>query len=136
MNLVDGVTSVDALCVLRDVANLPQANACPETPTTLLAADVNQDGAVNSTDALCVLRIVAHLGATQACPIFGGSASIAEPNPLPLPEREGETWPAPTQSSVLAQPASGHRECPNGRADDRRGASGASRLTPPRVLDD
>jgi hypothetical protein len=78
VNLDGAVTSVDALCVLRDVAQLPTTGACPQTAATQAAAHVNGDpAAVTSVDALCVLRIVAALPATGACPQAGQTASHA-----------------------------------------------------------
>jgi hypothetical protein len=60
------VNSVDALCILRQVASLPNTQACPDPlPGN---PDVNGDGKVTSVDALCVLRLVAKLPSTLACP--------------------------------------------------------------------
>lgn len=76
VNLDGSVTSVDALCVLRDVASLPSTGACPQTAATQAAAHVNGDAAaISAVDALCVLRIVATLPNTAACPSAGQTPS-------------------------------------------------------------
>ncbi|MGI8549230.1 MAG: IPT/TIG domain-containing protein, partial [Dehalococcoidia bacterium] len=86
------VNAVDALCVLRDVAVLPQTPACPTVALNTRVGivvtnpsgqsamssgghvynteDVNGDGQVNAVDALCILRSVAMLSATTVCPVI------------------------------------------------------------------
>ena len=76
-NCDEAVTSVDALQVLRHVADLPvsQKPGCPEIGGALSAAiaaaesgvfgDVDCDAAVNSVDALKILRYVAGLPVSQ-----------------------------------------------------------------------
>ncbi|MBI4492444.1 MAG: IPT/TIG domain-containing protein, partial [Chloroflexi bacterium] len=84
------VTSLDALCVLRTVAALPETTSCPAamlattvdvvvanpagqsgtlaSAFTYRHADVNGNGSITSLDALCTLRQVASLPATTSCP--------------------------------------------------------------------
>ncbi|MBI4494630.1 MAG: IPT/TIG domain-containing protein, partial [Chloroflexi bacterium] len=93
------VTAVDALCVLRQVAALPEVPNCPVSalqtavdvavanPDGLSAtlangftyqhADVNGSGNVTAVDALCVLRQVAALPATDACPAPAAASAPA-----------------------------------------------------------
>ncbi|MBI4493389.1 MAG: S8 family serine peptidase, partial [Chloroflexi bacterium] len=88
-------TSLDALCILRFVAGLPETTSCPAAKLTTVAdvtvrnpngqsgtrpggftyyhADVNANGSVTAVDALCTLRLVAALPATAACPRPGGA---------------------------------------------------------------
>jgi hypothetical protein len=75
VNLNGVVESVDALCVLRMVAQLPATAACPESGSNWSAADVNRSGKVDSVDALCTLRLVAKLSVTQACPAFTAASA-------------------------------------------------------------
>ncbi|MBI4491551.1 MAG: SBBP repeat-containing protein [Chloroflexi bacterium] len=96
------VTSLDALCLLRNVAALPGTTNCPTEKLTSIVdvvvsnpdgqsgtlaagftyqhADVNGSGSITSLDALCVLRQVAALPATPNCP-----APEASPTPTPAP---------------------------------------------------
>ncbi|MBI4494385.1 MAG: hypothetical protein HY690_16500, partial [Chloroflexi bacterium] len=88
-----------ALCVLRQVAALPEVPNCPisalqtavevavANPDNLTAtlasgftyqhADVNGSGNVTALDALCVLRQVAALPATDACPALPATSAPA-----------------------------------------------------------
>ncbi|MGI8552912.1 MAG: hypothetical protein ACR2PL_19310, partial [Dehalococcoidia bacterium] len=80
------VDAVDALCVLRNVAQLSATQACPAI--TLQApspGNVNNDTQVNAVDALCILRNVAKLGPTPACPQFptGPVSGAASPSRSP-----------------------------------------------------
>ena len=100
LNADANVDSVDALCVLREVAQLPGTAACPVSGRTTAVnvvvtnpdggsgtlpgdytynnGDVNGDGSVTALDALCILRHVAALTATSGCPSFpvGRAAEI------------------------------------------------------------
>jgi hypothetical protein len=81
----NGVTAVDALKILRFVAELPSGNKdeeCPdvgtETPSEIVIGDANCDGEVTAVDALIILRFVAQLPVTPppnpqppACPRMG-----------------------------------------------------------------
>ena len=74
----DGVTSVDALKILRFVAGLESSNSdpsCPdvgtETPSEVIVGDTNCDGEITAVDALSVLRYVA------------GLEPVPQPNPQP-----------------------------------------------------
>ena len=68
VNCDDEVTAVDALVVLRVIAQLPTSAQCLNT-----AGDVNCDGANTAVDALGVLRFVAGLPVNQGepCPDIG-----------------------------------------------------------------
>ena len=63
VNCDDQVTAVDALFILRDVAQIPPPAGCLD-----LAGDVNCDGAKTAVDALGVLRFVAGLPVNQNDP--------------------------------------------------------------------
>jgi hypothetical protein len=63
VNCDDEVTAVDALFILRDVAQIPPPAECLD-----LAGDVNCDGARTAVDALGVLRFVAGLPVNQTEP--------------------------------------------------------------------
>ncbi|MGI8551786.1 MAG: alkaline phosphatase family protein, partial [Dehalococcoidia bacterium] len=77
VNKSGAVDAVDALCVLRFVANLPPTHSCSTGPNSQTGSiwDVNGDGAINAVDALCILRSVALLPVTASCPtmLIGGS---------------------------------------------------------------
>ncbi len=68
VNCDDAVTAVDALVILRVIAQLPVTAQCLD-----LAGDVNCDGAKTAVDALGVLRYVAGLPVNQGepCPDIG-----------------------------------------------------------------
>jgi hypothetical protein len=67
VNLDGQVNSVDALCILRNVAGLAFTTACPQEPAAIF--DVDRSGTVDSIDALCVLRAVAAgVSVTTICP--------------------------------------------------------------------
>ncbi|MGI8554306.1 MAG: dockerin type I domain-containing protein [Dehalococcoidia bacterium] len=88
------VNAVDALCVLRYVANLQPTTACSKTPTlnTDPVWDVHLGGGpISAVDALCILRSVAVLPATAACPSI--------PIPLPAAASQGRAaLPVPTRT--------------------------------------
>jgi hypothetical protein len=70
------VNSVDALKVLRKVANLPvdRPSQCPEIGTgTPMNGDMNCDSQITSVDALLILRHVAGLQVNLpgGCPPIG-----------------------------------------------------------------
>jgi hypothetical protein len=108
--------SVDALCILRQVAGLPVTAVCPQP---LPFGDVNFDGQTSATDALCALRWVSGLPPTTACPIplggqpgLGGrsgqpartpAAPAASPSPTTAPSPSPA--PVPTPPPPRATPA-------------------------------
>ncbi|HSP55954.1 MAG TPA: hypothetical protein VLS25_10245, partial [Dehalococcoidia bacterium] len=97
VDCANGVNSVDALKVLRDVASLSvsQTEPCPDIGQGLLGiapqgiaplqGDVDCSGSVNSVDALKILRFVAHLSVSQnePCADIGTGGG---PTPTPTPE--------------------------------------------------
>lgn len=96
------VDAVDALCILRSVANLPGTTACP---SPLASPDANQDQQVTSVDALCVLRWVAALPGTLACPddpsqVPPGYAPPQRPPNLPAPTGPSQVQLSLTPSTV------------------------------------
>ncbi|MGI8550221.1 MAG: SBBP repeat-containing protein [Dehalococcoidia bacterium] len=79
------VDTVDALCILRQVAGLAITNACPLISVgqsdPIWHVSLNSGSTINAVDALCVLRSVAGLGTTSVCPILPLS-SVARALPL------------------------------------------------------
>ena len=67
------INAADALCVLRVVVGLSNANCNVTTATP----DVNQDGSVEATDALCLLRFLGGFAATPTCPLDPGTVTGA-----------------------------------------------------------
>ena len=108
VNLDKFVTAVDALCVLRLVALLPQTGSCPQTPATAVMADVNGFGGVSAVDALCVLREVAQLPATASCPagaeVASRSAGARSPNETPPPASARPPGASPTPTGPSLSP--------------------------------
>ncbi|HSP55341.1 MAG TPA: M36 family metallopeptidase, partial [Dehalococcoidia bacterium] len=96
VDCANGVNSVDALKVLRNVASLSvsQTEPCPDIGQGLLGipqgiaplqGDVDCSGSVNSVDALKILRFVAGLSVSQnePCADIGTGGG---PTPTPTPE--------------------------------------------------
>ena len=73
------VTSVDALCVLRQVVGLSGTSACPQPlpGNPIIATNETSANGPTSVDALCILRGVAGLPGTSSCPAITGS--VAQP---------------------------------------------------------
>jgi hypothetical protein len=68
VNCVGGVNSVDALFVLRSVAQIEPSGDC-----LAAAGDVNCSGGINAVDSLQILRYVAGMPVSQEpeCPGIG-----------------------------------------------------------------
>ncbi|MGI8551312.1 MAG: SMP-30/gluconolactonase/LRE family protein [Dehalococcoidia bacterium] len=66
------VNSVDALCLLRWVAELSNTTNCSLRPRNGSDPvwDASGDGFITAVDALCILRNVAVLPGTRACPVL------------------------------------------------------------------
>ncbi len=92
VDCANGVNSVDALKILRHVANLSvsQTDGCDPINTggPPVQGDVDCANGVNSVDALKVLRYVANLSVSQNgdCPRIGASRGGGfTPTPAPMP---------------------------------------------------
>ena len=90
------VTSVDALCVLRQVAGLPGTAACPQPlpGNPIIATNETSANGPTAVDALCIPRGVAGLPGTANCPAISAAAAAAAAPTLPP---EGAMNRAPTE---------------------------------------
>lgn len=59
------LTSVDALCILRQTGGFAASAPCP---LPLAFGDISRNGVVDATDALCVLRRIGGFASTPNCP--------------------------------------------------------------------
>ncbi|MGI8553373.1 MAG: dockerin type I domain-containing protein, partial [Dehalococcoidia bacterium] len=97
------VDAIDALCVLRAVAQLPATSTCP---IPLPRPDANQDGVSSPLDALCILRYVAAFSGSTNCPdapkqVPPGASPFNAPTraPVSMPARvPGRTPISPSSS--------------------------------------
>lgn len=87
------VGSVDAMHVLKTVAEIPTTAGCIDT-----AADTDCDDEIDSVDSLRILRYVAQL----ANSVVAGCSPIGEP-------LEGTATPAPTPTPTVTPPAGGYQ---------------------------
>ncbi|MDD3401095.1 MAG: dockerin type I domain-containing protein [Eubacteriales bacterium] len=93
VDLVNGVTSNDAACILRHLVHLETLSA-----QSLENADVNQDGEVTANDAAIILRYIVHL--ESQLPPSGGPVVTAPPTPTGTPTPTPTMAPNPSIGDV------------------------------------
>jgi hypothetical protein len=108
-----GITSVDALQILRRVANLAH------NPCARLGGDVNCDFEITAVDALLDLREVVGLPVSvpSGCPQPGDPFPLPSPLPTPVPTPEPTEPPTPTPTAS-ATPISTPTATPSDRDGD------------------
>ena len=98
------VTSVDALCVLRQVVGLPSTTNCPipSPGNPIVATTTPAETAPTSIDALCILRGVVGLPSTANCPTITASAAQSG-SAAPVAGAAQRSGPADVEISVSPQ---------------------------------